>query len=132
MSMSILVNCMVMKVMKGNLTPVKRGMLQCKLRGFGDSRCFNSSMLHAVCPVLSKVKGHIKDGTRRKRLPGPENFCWVYDVRNKGGKRKRKYIEVIGRPAEASKKVDGKKRSLFALICLLCVVLFFLLFNVSQ
>ena len=93
----------------------------------GGWRQQNSSM-QIVCPVLCKVKGHIKDGTRRKRLPGPENFCWVYDVRNKGGKRKRKYIEVIGRPTEASKKSMAKSAACLHWFVCCC----FLLFNVSQ
>lgn len=93
-----------------------------KLRGLATADVLIPPCSMQFVLSFSKVKGHIKDGTRRKRLPGPENFCWVYDVRNKGGRRKRMYTEVIGRPTEASKKVDDKKGSLFGLICLLLFV----------
>jgi len=81
-------------VMKGKLTPVKRGMLQCKKSGgFGDT---DTDVLIPPCSMqfvlsFSKVKGHIKDGTRRKRLLAPENFLLGLRCEKKREvKRKRK------------------------------------------
>lgn len=122
---SVLVNCMVMK---GNLTPVRREMLQCKLGGVGDTDVVIPPCSMQFVLSFARWRGISRMAPGEKGSRARE-FLLGLRCEKQGRKKKAE----VYRGNWKAKKTASKKLMTKSAACLhWFVCCCFLLFNVSQ